>query len=534
VVAGLGSFIVRDLRPGDQPTKRLRDALEIPAKQQLTTEVDIAALLGGHGSRTSVLLVVDQLEELFTLASTREREQFLAGLRSLRANPRCVVILVLRADFFGALMESQLWSERRGQLSRVEVSPLGGEALRNAILAPAQNVGVAIEPELIERLLADAASEPGILPLLQETLVQLWDKRVDQTLTLSEYIALGDSERSGLAVAVARRADTILRRFTPTQITIARRILLRLVSFGEGRSDTRRQQPYANLCAAHDDAADFTHVLETLISERLLTISDEYGGSIDARIDLAHEVVITAWPTLAGWIRTYRTGEQWRRKLEAAAVHWLQHGRGMRALLDPLDLAEADAWQRTDYGRDLGPSEALAQLIVASRKEHHRRRRRRITLFGLGVTALVLGIIGTLKLITTAYDLDVEKRRSDLLIATSHDVPRRSGWKDDQPVIGDLLTVKARSRVPVDIRIYHGRATLVARCPNGPYCVQDEDQRSHIEYFVKQPGTHYVVLITGTLAMLATSPIDDFFRLAQISEHSKIPSGIEIQTFEAR
>jgi hypothetical protein len=38
--------------------------------------------------------------------------------------------------------------------------------------------------QTIERLIADAAAEPGILPLLQETMVQLWDARSEQTLTL--------------------------------------------------------------------------------------------------------------------------------------------------------------------------------------------------------------------------------------------------------------------------------------------------------------------------------------------------------------
>jgi WD40 repeat protein len=59
-----------------------------------------------------------------------------------------------------------------------------------------------VEPELIDRLIAAAAAEPGILPLLQETLVQLWDKRADQTLTLADYEALGDGERHGLAVVL--------------------------------------------------------------------------------------------------------------------------------------------------------------------------------------------------------------------------------------------------------------------------------------------------------------------------------------------
>jgi hypothetical protein len=50
--------------------------------------------------------VIDQLEELFTLASDGERAKFLVALRALRAEPRCVLVLVLRADFYGALMDS--------------------------------------------------------------------------------------------------------------------------------------------------------------------------------------------------------------------------------------------------------------------------------------------------------------------------------------------------------------------------------------------------------------------------------------------
>src|SRR5678816_1971154 len=103
---------------------------------------------------------------------------------------------------------------------------------------PAAATGVVVEQALIERLLADAAAEPGILPLLQETMVQLWDQRQDQVLTLEDYHALGDGQRSGLAIALAQRADAALRPLTYGQKTIARRVLLRLVSFGVGRSDT--------------------------------------------------------------------------------------------------------------------------------------------------------------------------------------------------------------------------------------------------------------------------------------------------------
>jgi conflict system STAND superfamily ATPase/CHAT domain-containing protein len=360
-VAGLEPFVVRELRPGEQPASRLGQVLEVPAGQSLVAADRVASLLAHRGPDASLLLVVDQLEELFTLASDDERARFVDALRGLRAERRCAVVLTLRADFFGALMESSLWAERRGQLARVEVSPLRDEALRDAIAAPARAVGVTVEPELIERLVSDAADEPGILPLLQETLVQLWDVRVDQTLTLADYQVLGDGTRSGLAVALARRADATVHQLTTAQTAITRRILLRLISFGEGRSDTRRQQPRSKLCAS----AEEIDVLQGMIDDRLLTTDDDDDRS-EPRVDLAHEIMITAWPTLAGWIQSHRVDEQQRRQLESAATEWANYGCGARGLLDPIELADAEAWQQTESARELGQSTEVAALIAAS------------------------------------------------------------------------------------------------------------------------------------------------------------------------
>ncbi|HEX7837238.1 MAG TPA: hypothetical protein VF469_07225, partial [Kofleriaceae bacterium] len=384
-VTGLGPFVMRSMRPGEQPAARLDELLEL-SHPALTPADAVAALLAQRAPGASVLIVIDQLEELFTLADPGERERFWLAWRALRAEPRCTVIFTLRADFHGAFMESQLWY---GRLSYLGVGPLRGEALSQAIVHPARDVGVRLEPELVERLLADAGSEPGVLPLLQETLGQLWDRRQGQTLTLADYQALGEGDRSGLAVALARRADAVLRPLTPAQEAIARRILLRLISFGEGRSDTRRQQPRSKLRAGGDDAADFDRVLHQLIAARLLTADDDEHGR-EACVDLAHEVLIVSWPTLAGWIQAHRGEEQRRRQLEAAAADWVKHGRGPRGLLDAIELAEAEAWQRTESASELGPSADVAALVVASRAAQDRQRRRRRGLMGGAFAALAV------------------------------------------------------------------------------------------------------------------------------------------------
>ena len=154
----------------------------------------------------------------------------------------------MRADFYGDLMNSTLWPIDKSQI--VEIVPLRGDPLRQAIVNPAEAAGVYLEEGLVERLIADTADEPGSLPMLQEALVLLWGRLSGRLLTRALYEALGHDGRSGLAVAMASKADATLADLPPDQQRIARRIFLRLIQFGEGRPDMRRQLAVDDLRAA--------------------------------------------------------------------------------------------------------------------------------------------------------------------------------------------------------------------------------------------------------------------------------------------
>ena len=220
-----------------------------------------------------------------------------------------MLIVTMRADFYGDLMNSNLWPVERSQV--LEVAPLRSEALRRAIDRPAEDVGVYLEGNLTERLIADAADEPGSLPMLQEALVLLWGRRNRRLLTRASYEAMGRDGRSGLAVAMASKADATLAELTAEQRRIAGRIALRLVQFGEGRPDTRRQQSLAELRAVSDDPHVFDQTLCHLADNRLITLSgepedvDKKGG---VKVDIAHDGLITGWPTLQQWL-TERRGQ---------------------------------------------------------------------------------------------------------------------------------------------------------------------------------------------------------------------------------
>jgi WD40 repeat protein len=403
-----GGFVDRQMRPGADPTAALAGLLEASPGAGVGGAGGwlgdaVGRVLAGRPAQ-HLLIVVDQLEELFTTADAGAREAFIAVVRVLRGDPRVALVLTLRADFYAALMESALWTDLGGQLSRLEVGPLRGAKLRAAIEAPARALGVYFEPVLVERLLHDVADEPGALPLLQDTLVELWQQRTRGLLRLTEYVAMGDGVRTGLAVTVARRADGVMAQLSPGRREIARRVLLRLVQFDDGAGASRRQQSRAALATAGDAPAEIDAVVRTLADQRLISTSAGDAGDESQRIDLAHEILLTAWPALAEWIRSRRQDEQRRRALEDRATEWALHGRGSSRLLDADEVHEARSWLTDDKARDLGVSEEIQSLLVRSEAalaaqvaeaEGRRRTRRRViagVIAGLAVAVVSVSI----------------------------------------------------------------------------------------------------------------------------------------------
>ncbi|HSR51683.1 MAG TPA: hypothetical protein VLV83_12710, partial [Acidobacteriota bacterium] len=222
--------------------------------------------------------------------------------------------------------------------------------------------------------MADAADEPGALPLLQETMRLLWPKMQHRMLSYHAYETLSDGSArdgkascSGLAVAIAMKADATLAALTQAEQAIARRIFLRLIQFGEGRADTRRQQPMSALRAAGDAPGEFERTLEHLTKHRLLTRSGADEG-VGPSVDIAHEALITGWSRLQVWVEERREAEQVRRRLENKTAEWVRLGRGSGGLLDEAELPEAERWLASPDVADLGYDEALPAFVQASQQ----------------------------------------------------------------------------------------------------------------------------------------------------------------------
>ncbi len=346
------------LRPGERPLDELRRVLVSGAKDPLAEALD--ALPGN----ARLLLAVDQFEELFTACrSDAERAAFADTLARAAADPegRAVVVVALRADFYGRFAAYPGLAELLGG-NQVLVGPMQASELRRAVELPAGRVGLRVEPELADALVDDVEGEPGALPLLSTALLELWQKRQDNALTLAAY-----RESGGVHGAVARLAEGTYARVPDERKQLVRALMLRLVGEGEGDAPVRRRAPLAELdLERNEDVAD---VLATLADSRLVTVSE-------GNVEVAHEALLREWPRLREWIEEDTEGRRLRRHITQAASEWDAAGRDRGELYRGARLAAALDWT-ADHALDVNELERefVTESREASEKETKRVRR---------------------------------------------------------------------------------------------------------------------------------------------------------------
>ena len=328
------------LRPGEHPLRAFEHA---------TT-----------GITGRAVVAVDQFEELFTACrNEHERAAFAAALAGrARDAPRHTLVLVaVRADFYGHCAAYPELSRLMGA-NHVLVGPMRRDELRRAIELPARQADLVVEPELADALVADVADEPGALPLLSSSLLELWQRRDGRRLRLDAYEHAG-----GVRGAVARLAERAYEQLDDERREVARRILLRLAA-GEGDAVVRRRVPLAEL---EGDGVEET--LAVLADQRLVTIGE-------GEVEVAHEALLREWPRLRGWLDEDAQGRRVHAHLIGAARDWEQGGRDPGELYRGARLAAALDWAGA-HERELNASERAFLDASRARAEREAERQRR-------------------------------------------------------------------------------------------------------------------------------------------------------------
>jgi WD40 repeat protein/DNA-binding SARP family transcriptional activator len=371
VLPGSEGWALGLARPGEHPLRALERALAAAAP------------------RGRLIVAVDQFEEAFTACREEsERAAFVDALLACARDPRrrALVLVAVRADFYGRCAAYPELSRLLGA-NHVLVGPMRRDELRRAIELPARRSGLRVEPELVDALIADVEGEPGALPLLSTSLLELWQHRDGRCLRLAAYEHAG-----GVRGAVARLAESAYERLDGGRREIARALLLRLAGGGEGDAVVRRRVPLAELEGERDEAVG--EVLSVLAADRLVTIGA-------GEVEVAHEALLREWPRLRGWLEEDAEGRRLHRHLIHAARDWQAAGRDRAELYRGARLASALDWVA---GHEHELNELECDFIAQSRAEaeleaeRQRRANRRLrallaSLAALLALAAVTGVV---------------------------------------------------------------------------------------------------------------------------------------------
>ncbi|MFM8444323.1 MAG: toll/interleukin-1 receptor domain-containing protein, partial [Methylococcus sp.] len=249
--------VLGPMMPGQDPLAKLAEVLEAglvadptrrdSLERQRRLEQDELALayrLRDCREDCSVfLLIVDQFEELFTLAKPTSRLAFDKLLAHALQDPDCPLLLIttVRADFLDRYeLLPGLQGPYNSLCKRYFLPLISGPGLREAIEGPARLAGLDVS-EVTTAMLEQARDEPGALPLVENALTVLWEQRAPGSQRLSGELY---QERGGLAGLLSAEADALLDRIghaVPQGRRAALELLFGLTRINDGGRHSRRR-----------------------------------------------------------------------------------------------------------------------------------------------------------------------------------------------------------------------------------------------------------------------------------------------------
>ena len=329
-----------------------------------------------------LVLVVDQFEELFTAggdadAGRGEREGFIAALHAAATVPAgphklpaALVVAAVRADFLGRLIA---YPPLKAALDAgpFTVGPMSEAELRLAVTGPAAEAGLAVEPAVVEAVIAELREGArgglgsGVLPLMSQAMAATWQHREGSELTLRGYRRAG-----GVADAVNASAQAAYDTLTSAEQDAARLVFTQLTVITPDGQFARRRCGRADLRSSGSGsvAADIDAVIDVFSAQRLLVLGKD-------SVEISHDALLQAWKQLRDWLGDDQADRALYSQVITDAHTWDSNRRDPSYLYQPGRLATIDAaatrWQ--DAPARYPPLPATSQAFLGA--AHHAARR---------------------------------------------------------------------------------------------------------------------------------------------------------------
>ncbi|MER7705362.1 trypsin-like peptidase domain-containing protein [Kitasatospora sp. NPDC097605] len=424
----------------------------LPGARQDGIAAAVTRRLAEEPDREWILLVVDQFEEFLARSGNGRQREVAAVADQLTALADSTVpvsvVLVMRDDFYpqlAALAPTLLEKAMPGLLNLP--STLSRGDLHDIITLPARAVGAHFEAGLPEQIITDVleATSAGpssdrapvtVLPLLELTLSQLWQRRQNGYLTHDAYQRIG-----GVTGGLTTWCDSALRQLPDDQLPIARRILTSLVRPAEPGYQIpaiREQLPLRELRelastteATPENVRAVDDVVAALTRHRIImTHAPRTTGGPQPPVgqpvaELIHDALIREWGTLQQWVEQDHRFQDWLESTRKRRAAWAER-KDPGDLLGGTALAEGLDWAQQ---RRL-PGDITAFLTASRQRQQavmRRSRRLNAILAGLLVVALIAaaGAVWQWRTVATEREAAVSRQfaaQSDTLISTNPDL----------------------------------------------------------------------------------------------------------------
>ncbi|MGO9155642.1 nSTAND1 domain-containing NTPase [Mycobacterium sp.] len=301
-----------------------------------------------QGSAPTLVLPLDQAEELFSADAGEQGDQFLRLIADVLGRMNAVevgliVAATIRTDRYEA-MQNHPALDGLGTVLFDQLKPMPPAEFRQVITGPAARTGdaghrLSIAPELLTRLLADAAGGADTLPLLALTLSRLYiDYANTGAITLANYEAMG-----GMRNVVQTAVDEVLaidpdRRVEQLQSLRAAFIPWLATINPDNDEAMRRVGRYADLPEPSRE------LIDAMVDKRLL-VRDERDGQVV--IEVALESLLRQWDDLAGWLREEAQNLKAADEIERNSTAWAANHQDPAWLLTGTRLTDAESLYRT-------------------------------------------------------------------------------------------------------------------------------------------------------------------------------------------
>jgi WD40 repeat protein len=299
------------------------------------------------------VLVIDQLEEIFTVANSANRAVFISLLEEILASDSSIHVLgILRSEFLTDVLSSEL---ARLVRQPITVGPLDRNSLFQVIEGPAKYVGLTFSPGLTSRMV-DEVDNGDALPLLAYVLQELYLQVGKNSQVTNElYERLG-----GVNGALSKQADSILETFGQDSREQVLDTLLAFVTL-DGREPTRRQVDKSTF----DDRP--AEIVAAFLARRILA---SYSIDGTAFISASHEALFRAWTPLRQAIEVRAENLRRRGQLERWAREWDASGRLAAYLLTGDRLAATRRWVSGAEAGDGAASVAIYASLNSRAREY--------------------------------------------------------------------------------------------------------------------------------------------------------------------